>query len=231
VQRHAGPWWHTAGCLNSLLEEDVEGQHQYGRSRAVVHLLCDGKLVLVYPFEPRRGRQHVIVNATPTNALALVAVALAVAHAALRLQGRLVVVVAGLWASATIWIATAFAVAVYEPKPSTWAVVTLLGTLSVGSSACALVVLAWQIARRRLAADAQFISRSAVVLGVMMLGISYAVRTPRGAGPFGPPISLEKLAAATAEFTVSLWIISAVLLFGAVSRIPLSRLKRDSKAM
>jgi hypothetical protein len=110
------------------------------------------------------GDNTFIVNATPTNALALVAVALAVAHAALRLQGRLVVVVAGLWASATIWIATAFAVAVYEPKRSTWAVVTLLGTLSVGSSACALVVLAWQIARRRLATGAQFISRSAVVL-------------------------------------------------------------------
>lgn len=171
---------------------------------------------------------EVIINAAPTNALALAAVVLFVAHVILKMSGKVAAIVSGCWAAATVWMVTFFfAATLHPPNRMAWAVIYFIGIVTLGSSACGLLFVAWQMVRRRIATDSDAIPRGIVALGLVILGISLAVRTPRTIGPYGPPVTLEQLAGDAAEFTISLWIVSGLLVLGAGIAILVQKDKPD----
>ena len=157
-----------------------------------------------------------VINAYPTEALALASGALALVHAALWLHGRLVVVVAACWAVATVTMVTSFAL-LPRVAPSMFMTLQIAQAVVLSVSACALLLLAWQLARRRFAPRAHLVTRALTTLGVVLLALCYGGLALQGLGVVAQAVGLEQLADATARLTVDLWIDSAVLVLAAVS--------------
>lgn len=157
-----------------------------------------------------------VINPYPTGALALASGALALVHAALWLHGRLVEVVAACWAVATVTMVTSFALL---PRVAPSRFLTLQGVQAVVVlvSACALLLLAWQLARRRFAPRAHLVTRALAALGVVLLALCYGGLALQGLGVIAQGEGLHQLARATAGLTVDLWIASAVLVLAVVS--------------
>jgi hypothetical protein len=65
-------------------------------------------------------------------------------------------------------------------------------------------VLAWQLVRRRLAADTHVITRAVVVLGLAGLAFSCAVLALRQAGVLAATVGLEQRAGVIADLSVNL---------------------------
>ena len=171
-----------------------------------------------------------VLNIFPTNALALATVSLAIVHWAFALRGRVVVVVAGLWALATTWMVTMF-LAYRWVTPFTDSVVRVVHILTVAGAACGLCVLGWHLVRRRLALDANWIARGLVVLGIAGLAFNYTALALREAGVVEEPSGLSELAGVIADLTVDLWIDSAVLVLGTVTHLASSRLPWRPRAV
>jgi len=165
-----------------------------------------------------------VLNIFPARALALATAALAIAHAAFALRGRLVLSVAGLWALATTWMVTMF-IAYRWQTPSTHAVVSFVHVLTAVGAACMLCILGWHLVRRRLAVHANWLARTPVVLGIAGLAFSYAALALRSAGVLEQPSGLSAMADVAAGLTVDLWINSAILVLGAVVHLASSRLR------
>jgi hypothetical protein len=163
-----------------------------------------------------------VINVFPAKALALATAALAIVHAALALRGRLVTSVAGLWALATTWMVTMF-LAYRWLTPFTHSAVSLVHVLTVAGAAFALCILGWHLVRRRLAIDANWFARAPVVLGIAGLAFNYAALALRSAGVLEPPSGLSAMTDVIARLTVDLWIISAILVLGAVVHVVSSR--------
>jgi hypothetical protein len=193
-------------------------------NRAAVPLCIYGVTAIwcwLTPYKFALDGETFVINAFPTGALAVASVALAIVHRALALRGQTVVAVAGAWAVTTMSMIVAVAVSHLLP-PSMASAFTILLALTMAGTACALAVLAWQLARRRLAADAHVIVRGLVVLGVAGLAYNFGEMTLRQAGVLAATKGLEQMAAVTAGLTVDVGLNSAVVLLGAVSHGVLS---------
>jgi hypothetical protein len=167
------------------------------------------------------GDGTVIINTSPTHAFALASAALVAVHIALSLRGRLAVAVAAIWGFATISTVAMFALLLWVPW-ATWSTFELAQAGLVGAAAAAVCALAWQVARR-LPPDKHPISRGLVALGLVLLAICYATMALRVMGVLRRPEGLTQMVEVTADLTVSLWIASAVLLFGTVIHALLPR--------
>jgi hypothetical protein len=165
-----------------------------------------------------------VINVFPTKALALATAALAIAHWAFALRGRMVVSVAGLWAVATTWMVTTFLVYRWQ-APFVDSVARAVHTVTLTGAACALCVLGSLIVRRRLAIDANWFARGPLVLGIAGLAFSYAALALRSAGVLKQPAGLSAMADVIAGLTVDLWINSAILVLAAVVHVASSRLR------
>lgn len=126
-----------------------------------------------------------VINVFPTKAFALARVALAIVHWALAISGRVVVGVAGSWAVAmtslimTIVVEYLAAASTLQTAPTRSGIMLVqvlrpVQILTVGGTACALSVLAWQLVRRRLSVGAHVMARGFVVLGLAGLVFSCA---------------------------------------------------------
>jgi hypothetical protein len=206
-----------------------------------VHLWRDGNVVLAFSVQAYGRRGDVCHQRLPDQAFALASVALAIVHWALALSGRVVVGVAGSWAVAmtslimTIGVEYLAAASTLQTAPTRSGIMLVqilrpVQILTVGGTACALSVLAWQLVRRRLSVGAHVMARGFVVLGLAGLVFSCAVLALRQAGVLAAPVGLEQTAGVIAELTVDLWISSAVLLLGAVSHAVSSRFRDQPSA-
>jgi hypothetical protein len=111
---------------------------------------------------------------------------------------------------------TSFAI-LLRVAASTWSRVEVGQAIALELSACALLVLAWQIARRRLAPGAHLVTRGVAGLGLVLLALCYGGLALRLLGALAPPVGLEEMAGLAAALTADLWIDSAVVILAAVS--------------
>lgn len=164
-----------------------------------------------------------VLNIFPTKALALATAALAIVHAALALRGRLVLVVAALWALATTWMVTMFLAYRWLPS-SAHSGISFIHGLTVTGAACALAVLGGHLVRRRLAVEATWFARVPIVLGIAGLAFTYAALALQSAGALQQPSGLSATADVIAGLTVDLRINSALLVLGAAIHVASARL-------
>jgi hypothetical protein len=157
-----------------------------------------------------------VINPYPIGALALASGALALLHAGLWLHGRLVVVVAACWAVATVTMVTSFAL-LPRVAPSMFLTLQVAEAVVVAAAACALLLLAWQLARHRCAPRAHVVTRALTTLGVVLLALCYGGLALQGLGVITQPAGLDQLADAMAGLTVNLSVGSAVLGLATIS--------------
>jgi hypothetical protein len=170
------------------------------------------------------GENSFVINIFPTQAFALASCAIAFAHGALALRGRMVLAAATSWALATISTVTMFVVLLVVP-PSAWSAFRFAQALIVALGACALGALAWQVARRRVTTSHAAV-RAIVALGLVLLALCYAALALRGLGVLSPPEGFEQMAELSARLTIDLRIGGAVVAVGAAGHVVLSRVTR-----